>query len=319
MKNLIKPYLATALCMMLSVSATQAQDRSIKKDYPLTKVSNNVYVIFGPNEDATKENQAFRNNVIIITTSKGVVVVDPGSSKYIGEMVVNKVKTLTSDTIVAVFNTHGHGDHWLGNDGIRKHFPNAPIYGHDEMITDILGGDGERWIKAMNQRTEGAIEGTVAVAPSKPVKDGETVKFGNISLKIYVMGKTHSHTDIMLEIPEENVLIAGDVLRIRNLSPFMSSFKGNLNALDMIEKMNAKVYVPGHGPGGDKSIINEPRQFINNLKSEVKKHYEQGLSDFEMKPKVIKALAKYKNWSGFDEYIGRLINLAYLEVESESF
>jgi len=30
-------------------------------------------------------------------------------------------------------------------------------------------------------------------------------------------------------------------------------------------------------------------------------------------------LAKYKDWSGFDENIGRLINLAYLEVEAESF
>jgi len=85
------------------------------------------------------------------------------------------------------------------------------------------------------------------------------------------------------------------------------------------EKTNAKVYIPGHGQSGDKSIITAYREFLTTLKGEVKKYYAKDMSDYEMKPKVIIALAKYKDWSGFDENIGRLINLAYLEVEAESF
>jgi len=125
--------------------------------------------------------------------------------------------------------------------------------------------------------------------------------------------------DIMLDIIEEEVFLFGDVLRVENISPFMASFSGDLKALDMAEMLNAKVYVPGHGPSGDKVLIAEYRKFITILKSEVKKYYEEGLSDYEMKPKVIMALDKFKDWSGFDENIGRLINLAYLEVESEAF
>ncbi len=308
---------AVVLCMC--THTVQAGELDIKKDYPVTRLSNNVYVIYGPNEEVSKQNQAFRNNPAIVTTSKGVVVIDPGSSVYTGEMVVKKVKTITKEPVVAVFNSHGHGDHWLGNDGIRRHFPNAVIYGHESMIEGIESGDGEMWIKAINKRSEGAIEGTKVVVPNEAVKDGDRIKIGNITFRVYGVGKAHSDGDIMLEIIEEKVFLSGDVLRVKNLGPFMASFSGNLKAMDMAEMLNVKVYVPGHGASGDKVIIDNYREFITTLKSEVKKYYEEGLSDYEMKPKVIQALGKFKSWSGFDENIGRLINLAFLEVESEAF
>ena len=55
------------------------------------------------------------------------------------------------------------------------------------------------------------------------------------------------------------------------------------------------------------------------LRETVAKHYEEGLSDFEIKPKVVKALDQYRNWKLFDENLGRLVSLAYLEVEAEQF
>jgi len=310
---------AVVLLTFSTASPVFAAGRDIQKDYPLTQLTKNVYVIFGPNEEVSKQNQGFRNNPVIVTTSKGVVVVDPGSSLYTGEMVVKKVKSLTDKPVIAVFNTHAHGDHWLGNHGIRKHYPKVPIYADIAVKQGIDSGGGEMWIKAINQRTDGAIEGTEAVGPDHVVKNGDEIKFGNITFKVYGEGKAHSDSDLMLEIPEEKVFLFGDVLRNENLSPFMSSFKGNLAALAIGEKLNATVYVPGHGKSGDKSIIDSYRKFIVALKSEVKKHFDEGMSDYEMKPKVIKALQPYQAWSGFDENIGRLISLAYLEVENESF
>lgn len=308
------------LAMMVNIVVALPRDQlAIKQDYPLSRLSKNVYVIYGPNEEVSKQNQAFRNNPVIVLTNKGVVVIDPGSSVYTGEMVVKKVKALTNQPIVAVFNTHVHGDHWLGNHGIQNFYPGVTIYGHQKMIDGIKSGDGDMWIKAINNRSEGAIEGTKIVAPNKAVKDGELIKMGNVTFRVIYSGKTHSDSDIMLEIVEDKIFFFGDVLRVENLSPFMSSFSGNLKALDMAEKRNANLYVPGHGPSGGKELINHHRRFITILKKEVKKYYDEGLSDFEMKPKVIKALGEYKSWSGFDENIGRLINLAYLEVESESF
>lgn len=309
-----------ALCISALVLTAQASNNlAIKKDYPLTKLTNNVYVIHGPEEDVTPENQGFRNNPVIVQTDKGVVVVDPGSSRYSGEMVVNKVKSLTDKPIIAVFDTHGHGDHWLGNHGIQLHYPDVVIFGHQNMINAIANGDGDMWVDAINKRSEGAIEGTKPIAPTTAVVDGQEINFGNITFRVYHSGNAHSNNDIMLEVVEEKVFIFGDVLRDNVLGPFMSSFSGNLTALAIGEKTNAKVFIPGHGQSGNQSIINPYRYFITSLKDEVKKYYDQGMTDFEMKPKVINALSKYKSWSGFDENIGRLINLAYLEVENEAF
>lgn len=314
----ISKCLVVIMISMVTITA-HSNERDIKKDYPLTRLTKNVHVIIGPNEEVSKENQAFRNNPVIVTTSKGVVVIDPGSSIYTGEMIVRKVKRLTNKPVVAVFNTHVHGDHWLGNDGIRRHFPEADIYGHAKMIQGINSGEGDMWINAINKRSEGAIKGTKVVAPNKVVKTGSEIKIGNITFRVYNHDKAHSDSDIMLELVEEKIFVFGDVLRVKNLSPFMASFSGNLDALSIGEKLNARIYIPGHGPVGGKELIKEQRTFIHKIKSEVKKYYEEGLSDYEMKPKIIKALDNFKNWSGFDENIGRLINLCYLEVESESF
>lgn len=313
-----KTALMIAGLMFLSPLAL-AQDRTIQKDYPLTKLTDKVYVIHGPNEEVSKENQAFRNNPVIIKTSKGLVVVDPGSSRYIGEMVVRKAKQVSSQPIIAVFDTHDHGDHYLGNDGIKRHYPKAVIYAHKDMKEAIERGDGDMWVKAINKRSDNAIEGTKVVAPEKTVADGDVLKFGDITIKVIHAGPGHSRTDIMLQIVEEKVLVFGDLLREGNASPFMSSFAGNLKALELGENMDIKIYIPGHGPSGDASMIGRYREFIVTLKNEVKKYYDQGLTDFEMKPKVVKALKEYKDWSSMDESIGRLINLAYLEVENESF
>lgn len=300
-------------------SAALAVDRSIQKDYPLTKLSNNVYVIHGPNTDVSKENQGFRNNPVIVTTQAGVVIIDPGSSAYTGEMIINKAKTVSDKPVIAVFNTHGHGDHWLGNHGIRKHFPKATIYAHPLMKARLEAGDADMWVGAMSKRTEGMTDGTKAVLPDRVVNNGDKVQLGGITLRIHHNGKAHSTNDIMIDILEEKVFVFGDNLRNENLSMFMESFSGNLAALEIGHMSKATVFVPGHGQSGDRKIIDKYRDFILALKKEVKKHYEAGLSDFEMKPKIVNSLARQKGWTGFEENIGRLVNLAYLEVESEAF
>lgn len=307
------------LGLLVFNTGTLAGDRSIQKDYPLTKLSGNVYVIHGPNTDVTKENQGFRNNPVIVTTKDGVVIIDPGSSVYTGEMVLNKAKSVSDKPVIAVFNTHGHGDHWLGNHGIRKHYPEVSIYGHPKMKARLEGGDADMWVSAMSKRTEGMTDGTKAVIPNNVVNDGDKVQLGGITFQVYHNGKAHSDNDIMIDIVEEKVFVFGDNLRNENLSMFMESFKGNLAALEIARKTSAAVFVPGHGQSGDRKLIDKYRDFIVSLKHEVKKHYEAGLSDFEMKPKIVKTFNKQHKWSGFEENIGRLINFAYLEVESEEF
>ena len=51
----------------------------------------------------------------------GVILVDPGSTYQVGKQVLAEIKKVTTKPVVAVFNTHIHGDHWLGNQAIDHH------------------------------------------------------------------------------------------------------------------------------------------------------------------------------------------------------
>ncbi|MEK7795894.1 MAG: MBL fold metallo-hydrolase, partial [Pseudomonadota bacterium] len=92
-------------------------------DYTLHRVTDKIYALYGPFDLPDNKNRGFRNTAVIVQTSRGVVVFDPGGSAYAGEMVVRKIRTLSKDPIVAIFNSHAHGDHWLGNEGMKRTYP----------------------------------------------------------------------------------------------------------------------------------------------------------------------------------------------------
>jgi len=88
------------------------------KDHPLRQVSKHVWMIFSPDGFPTPENQGMMCNITFINTAKGLVVVDSGASVQIGEMAVRQAQKGFDKPVVAVINTHYHGDHRLGNDAL---------------------------------------------------------------------------------------------------------------------------------------------------------------------------------------------------------
>jgi glyoxylase-like metal-dependent hydrolase (beta-lactamase superfamily II) len=265
-------------------------------------------------------NQGFMNNPGVVLTQAGVVVVDPGGSRQVGEMLLKKIAGMTQEPVIAVFNTHIHGDHWLANEAIRKAYPKAVIYAHPKMIA-AAGSAGESWVNLMDRLTEGATRGTKPVAPDMGVEDGETLKLGGIGFRFYHTGKAHTDSDIAIEVVEEKVVFLGDIVVAKRAGRMDDGdFRGNLAIIDTVLGSSQAVrYVPGHGETGGREVAEAYRDYINALLAAVKKYYEQGMSDFEMKDKVLADLAPYKDWAMFDSEMGKLISLAYLSVESESF
>ncbi|MCP4949061.1 MAG: MBL fold metallo-hydrolase, partial [Aestuariibacter sp.] len=107
-----------------------------------------------------------------------MVVIDLGISVYVGEMVLKKISTVTDAPVIAVFNTHIHGDHWLANHAIKRAFPEAVIYAHPKMKARVEAGEGDMWLRRFNEMTKGALEGTRIVIPDVTVTNGEIVGLG---------------------------------------------------------------------------------------------------------------------------------------------
>ena len=290
-------------------------------DYPLDRITDRIEVIYGPLEMPDERNRGFRNNVVIVTTSAGIVLFDPGGSAWAGEMVAKKIHAITGKPVVAVFDSHAHGDHWLGNEGIKRVFPDVVIYGHPRMKARLEGNDGQTWLDTINRVTNGKADGTRVVAPDLTVNDGDVVRVGDTDFRIIHTGSAHTDNDIMIEIAGEDAVFTGDVVR-NNFLGLMeedASFSGNIAGIDRLLGMKVRYYIPGHGRVAGAAMPGRYRDYLVSLRDAVQEQMDVGLADYEMKPAIAETLADYSDWTNFDRYLGAHISRAYLELEAESF
>ena len=308
------------LCLISSAVSAAEKETPVVPNYPAQKVSPRVWVIHGPRELPNPQNKGFMNNPGIVLTTQGAVIVDPGSTLETGEMVLRVLKKITPQPVVAVFNTHIHGDHWLGNQAIVNAYPNVRIFAHPEMIAEAKNGAADSWVKLMYKLTKGASKGTVAVIPNTPVLNGESIKIGDTDFRIYHNKQAHTKTDIMIEVVEDRLMFLGDnagnkrILRIND-----GNFTGNIAAIDIALATDARYFVPGHGPSGTKSVPLAYRSYLTGVYMAAKQAFENDMDSSDVKPIAEKNTAAFKDWSGYNEEIGRHSVQAYAEVEAAEF
>jgi glyoxylase-like metal-dependent hydrolase (beta-lactamase superfamily II) len=260
------------------------------------------------------------NNPGIVLTSEGAVIVDPGGSLQSGEMVLRAVKKLTDKPVVAAFNTHVHGDHWLGNQAITEAYPQARIYAHPNMIKRAKAGAGAEWVSLMDNLTDGKSRGTLPVSANSPVDQGAQITIGDTRFDIYHYGINHTDNDIMIAVNGNEALFMGDNLVNGRLGRTTDgNLKNLIAACEEVVQIEPGVIIPGHGPSGGMDMFNYAMDLFRILYATVKAQYDEGLSDFEMKPAVVEALAAYHSWEEFDELVGKTINQAFLEIEAAEF
>lgn len=308
------------LLLLLALPALAARGPDLP-DYPADQVAPGLYVIHGPVGYPSPENQGFMNNPAFLVTETGVIVVDPGSSVQTGEMVLRQIRKVTDKPLLAVLNTHVHGDHWLGNQALVAAAPEVPIYAHPKMLEQVARGAGEEWVQRMMSATNGATEGTVPRGPTIALEGGETLSLGGLTFKTHYYPHVHTTTDLMFEVPELGALFLGDNACNRRIVRMDDgSFRGSIEALNGVQGVvTARVLIPGHGLTGGWQIVDDYRGYLSGVYEGVAGLYEEGIIDFDMKPRIAERLSRFKDWPGFEEELGKHISLAYLEVEAGTF
>jgi glyoxylase-like metal-dependent hydrolase (beta-lactamase superfamily II) len=295
-----------------------AGPNDVIRAYPAQKVSPGLYVIHGPQGVPSKANQGFMNNPAWVITADGVVVIDPGSSVQAGRMVVAQLHKTTTKPVTHVFNTHVHGDHWLGNQAILEAWPKATIIAHPDMIKQAKDGADAFWLKLMSDMTGGYTDGTRAEIPTVEAADGQAFIIGGKTFRIHSSTDGHSKTDLMIELVEDRILFTGDNVLARQVMNLRDgTFKGVMKATEQALALKARLYVPGHGKSGDRKFVAEQKAYFDTLMSEVRRMYDEGKSDFEMKPVIADKLKAYRNWAEWEANLGQQISLAILEIEQE--
>jgi glyoxylase-like metal-dependent hydrolase (beta-lactamase superfamily II) len=221
-----------------------------------------------------------------------------------------------------VFNTHVHGDHWLGNHAIRAAYPKVPIYAHRRMIDRVNAGEGEDWLKLFMGMTQGAVAGTRVVGPNIGLQGGEVLTLDGVTLRIHHLGPAHTDHDLLIEVVEDRAIICGDVVVVGHIPnsdvPHDADFGGTIKAIHTLLDGSATTFVPGHGRSGGREVPETALRFLERLQALAKRYYLQGLADYEIKDRVIQDLDEYRNWVNFNE-LGRVLSYVYLEIERDNF
>lgn len=93
------------------------------------EVAKQVYFVQGLPEMGSAQNQNFISNAGFVITPKGVVVIDALGSPVLAEQLLQKIKTMTRQKVVAVIVTHYHADHIYGLQAFRE--AGAVIYANE--------------------------------------------------------------------------------------------------------------------------------------------------------------------------------------------
>lgn len=306
------------LALLLASNVSFAITVANQNEYVFEKMVDDVFVMHGPLELPNEENDGFMNNPGAILVENGVVVVDPGSSYYIGKKLISDIKKITTAPIVAVFNTHVHGDHWLGNHAIKELYPNAKIYGHKVMIERAIEEEGEKWVDLLNKYTNGLTHTTIPTPPGNSVKHLDEININGSIFRIHApTEKAHTNTDIMIEHVASKTLFLGDNLFNGRLGRFdnTSDMHLNIELLNYASKLNFTTYVPGHGQSGSADVALNPFiYYLDVIKADSYAGYENDLEDYEVKPGALAQLKGYEDWTDFS-MVGLHINKFLSEIE----
>ena len=291
-------------------------------DFSFQPLADKVHVMHGPLSAPSKKNHGFMNNPGFVESANGVIIIDPGSTLEVGRKILAEIAKLTSKPVLAVFNTHVHGDHWLANHAIKEAFPDARIYGLDKMIERAKGDAGHNWLQSMERMTEGLSRGTRIVAPENAVKNGMTIEIDGEKFKIHHLGTAHTNTDIMVEHVGSKTLFLGDNDFLGRFGQFdeSSDIHGNIKTLQYAIDLKMDNYVPGHGKSGSaKAAVKPFLDYLLLLKKAVTAGYRADKEPHEIKKEIAGQFAAYRDWSGFDFNFGRHISKIYLEIEALEF
>jgi glyoxylase-like metal-dependent hydrolase (beta-lactamase superfamily II) len=319
-----KAVLFTSAAMIFSLSLN-AFTLGKLGDFKFEKANDNVYVMHGPMMEPSKENEGFMNNPAVIESKNGLIVIDPGGNYNVGKKILAEIEKVSKKPIIAVFNTHKHGDHWFANKNIKEKYPNVPIYALTYMIEQVKDNSAETWYGILDRLT-GNLQGTKPFTfPTKGVENKQTVVVDGQTFIMRHYVKGHSDTDILIEHTNSNTLFIGDNVITSRFGAFdeSSSIIQNIEILEKIKKQEDgfkkyKLYVPGHGPSSG-SIEKTIDPFLNYMKIIVagaQKAYKDGVESYEIKPEVHEQLKEYHKWDAYEGQMGKHLMKAYEEVEA---
>jgi glyoxylase-like metal-dependent hydrolase (beta-lactamase superfamily II) len=211
----------------------------------------------------TSPDDQFWVNSVIIEGADEVMLVDAQLTKTNAEKVLQEIKE-TKKPLSIIYITHEHADHFLGLEVFKEAYPGVRIIANSavtDRINKVYQEKLDKWKKILGS---GATSQVVAIEKF----DGNFIEFEGSKMELLkdVQGDTDENT--MLWIPEQRILISGDVL-FNGMHVYTAETDSKararwLNSLNRVRESKPSVVIPGHSKVGAPLDANTAVDFTEN-------------------------------------------------------
>ncbi|GAB2181461.1 MBL fold metallo-hydrolase [Denitratisoma sp. agr-D3] len=232
---------------LLGLVAAGLSHAGEKIDLRPEQVSPHVWYFRGESGAASQENKGYMSNAGFVVTKDQVVVFDSLGSPALGEGMIRAIRNITPLPIKLVIVSHYHADHFYGLQAFKA--LGAQVWAHvgakEYLASDIAK---ERLAQRRRDLAPWVDERTRLIAPDHLFSGDQALTRGGVELRLIDVHGSHAPDDVMLFLPGEKVLFAGDLFFSGRL-PFVGDANTArwLTALDHMLESKPAVVIPGHG------------------------------------------------------------------------
>jgi len=267
----------------------------------LQEVSENCFAVLN------EKNRVCDANSGLINLGGGVVVDTPSDLPH-GRQMIELFGKVWRGMPKRVINTHEDADHVWGN----QLFEGAEIIAHrtaaermkhvaDPKETQDLLKAASSFLPRLLLKVlhPGALaiarqllqdynsDGIKLALPTTVFDERHVLNLDVTEVHLIFVGPCHQAGDTIVHVPTEGVVFAGDVIfRQRTPMGWTGAYAKWLKTLDLIVSLKPKVIVPGHGPVCGTEGAVEMRAYLEYLRDESRRCFEQGLSSPEASKQI---------------------------------
>ena len=187
------------------------------------------------------------SNSLLVHDEDHAVVFDTGYVTHAEQLLDLLKNELNDQPLDLVVNSHLHSDHCGGNFLLQSSYPMLEIQIPTNQFNHVMNWDDD----SLTYKASG--QSCLSFKPTKHLSPGSLLQTADFSWQI-LAAPGHDNDECIFYQPDSRILISADALWENGLGVIFPEFLGGIGfnnvakTLDLIESINPRLVLPGHGP-----------------------------------------------------------------------